>query len=112
MQEAAKFKQLLESFALCKHYSDLHAFEDEARRALNMAVDEFLQKQTQWQLPPQPQPLPVTWQWADPYHMNIVVMCPWCAGYGPVGTIPAASYQMYQGQIWRCPRCAMPHFFP
>lgn len=112
IQEAIKFRQWLESFALCKHYSDINSFNDEAHNSLLMAVDEYLRYRDQQYLPPLPQPKPITWNWTDTSRTTIFIFCPWCERSGSVGTMPSKRYENYRGSIWNCPRCAMPHFFP
>jgi hypothetical protein len=118
-QEARKFKQWIESCAICKHYDDLAGFKEQASLALTLALDEFLMHppnapQPQPPQPPQPQvqPRPISWVWADMYQQSVHIYCPWCSATGPVGTMTQMQYQSYRGGPRPCPRCGGPHYFP
>ena len=105
-QAVEEFRSWLQQNALCKRYQTLEQFRDDVRDALAMAVDDYLLHQTQWHLPPPPTPQPLALQWADQF--TYAIACPWC---GPLGHMNAQIYQLHRGQVWPCPRCAMPQFF-
>ena len=106
MQSVDEFRSWLQQIALCKRYQAMDQFKDDVRDALAMAVDDFLLHQAQWHLPPPPTPQPLGLQWADQF--TYAITCPWC---GPLGHMNAQTYQLHRGQVWPCPRCAMPQFF-